>query len=98
MKTSKTHRGFAFTSFTDRNGVECNIQKSSIATEDCIWFGAKDIGLKGFDYGWRSFSEEDIKAKFGVKNIIANNRMHLTREQVKELIPILQKFVDSGEI
>lgn len=27
-----------------------------------------------------------------------NNRMHLTQDQVKELLPILQHFVDTGEL
>lgn len=30
------------------------------------------------------------------KNIFS--RMHLTREQVKDLLPILQRFVETGEI
>jgi hypothetical protein len=35
----KTNRGFTYFEFKDRNGEECSIQKSSIATEDCIWLG-----------------------------------------------------------
>ena len=27
-----------------------------------------------------------------------NNRMHLTQEHVKELLPYLQKFIEMGEI
>jgi hypothetical protein len=38
------------------------------------------------------------KYDFGVQSIIANNRMHLNRKQVVQLLPILQKFVDTGEI
>jgi len=32
------------------------------------------------------------------EDVFLTTRMHLTREQVKMLIPILQKFVDTGEI
>ncbi|EES51170.1 hypothetical protein NE172_01985 [Clostridium botulinum] len=32
------------------------------------------------------------------EDVLLSTRMHLTRGQVKELIPILQKFVDTGEI
>jgi hypothetical protein len=29
---------------------------------------------------------------------MVDSRMHLSREQVAELLPILQKFVDTGEL
>jgi len=97
MKKTKTERGFAMRIFKDYNNVECSIQKSSIATEDCIWLGASKIGLT-VGYPWTEISEEQIKDKFNAKSIIANNRMHLTQKQVKKLLPILQKFVETGEI
>lgn len=102
MEKQHTQRGFAYYEFTEVNGEKCNIQKSSSAMEDCIWLGSKEIGLKGFvPYGnpsWRDVSENQIKQAFGFQDIIANNRMHLSRKQVAELLPILQKFVDTGEI
>ena len=39
MKTKRTERGFAFKEFSDLYGSECSIQKSSLATNDAIWFG-----------------------------------------------------------
>ena len=63
-----TERGFDFAAFTDRYGKSCSLQKSSLATEDCIWLG------------------------------VESERMHLTREMVKDLLPALQKFVDTGEL
>lgn len=82
------------------NGDVCNIQKSSNAIQDCIWLGNENIGLKGCGskVPWRAVNEDEIKEKFGFQDIIANNRMHLSREQVKNLLPVLQKFVDTGEI
>lgn len=32
-------RGFLRGEFLDRYGEKCSIQKSSLATEDCIWLG-----------------------------------------------------------
>jgi hypothetical protein len=32
------------------------------------------------------------------KEVLLSTRMHLNREQVKEIIPILQKFVDTGDL
>jgi len=95
-ETKHTSRGFAFIEFTDRYGVACSIQKSSIATEDCIWFGAKEIGLKHFKAfkGWT-----DIDTSYRIaEHWSANTRMHLSRDQVRELLPILQHFADTGEL
>lgn len=38
----KTNRGFAIGTFKDHYGTECSIQKSSLATEEAIWFGVTD--------------------------------------------------------
>lgn len=97
MKVKKTARGFAVASFKDQSGRPCSIQKSSLASEDCIWLGCSDIGVK-VGYPWREVSKEEIQDKFNAQALVANNRMHLTRKQVKKLIPILQKFVDTGDI
>lgn len=82
MKIKFNQRGFAWLSFKDRFKQECSLQKSSIASEDCIWLGVdrgipKGPGLKG----------EEI-----------NSRMHLTRKQVRALLPHLQRFVETGEL
>jgi hypothetical protein len=70
MELKQTGRGFDLYEFTDVNKDHCTLQKSSIATEDCIW-----LGLGG-----------------------NNCRMHLNQSQVKELLPILELFVKTGEI
>ena len=103
MNITKTARGFDRIEFTELGGAKCSLQKSSAAENDYIWFGANDIGVKGFvPYGqpsaWQDITEKDIKEKFGVQDIVSNSRMHLSREQVKELLPYLQKFVKTGEI
>lgn len=88
---TKTGRGFSLIEFKDRYDIDCTIQKSSLATENAIWFGAKEIGLRQMSInGW-----EDVKLE---GDPIANNRMHLTQDQVKSLLPTLQRFADTGEI
>ena len=104
MKTRKTERGFGIGEFVDRYGAKCSIQKSSLATQDAIWFGVDDpnpqimvydadrlgIPTDGASNGW-------IKYEIP-QEVLINTRMHLTRKQVAKLLPILQKFVETGEI
>lgn len=68
MHIKKTQRGFDLIEFVDHYGAACSLQKSSLATEDCIWLGTN------------------------------TNRMHLTQEQVSQLLPELQSFVETGEL
>lgn len=97
MKIEKTGRGFSIIKFIDRYGKKCSLQKSSLATEDAIWFGIDEaepmiMASKIIDggTGW---------AKYPLPvDVEIPTRMHLTIEQVKELLPVLQKFVDTGEI
>jgi len=94
MKREKTKRGFGLIQFTDYNGVECSLQKSSIATDDLIWLGCDDADPQYFvPNGNPSWRKLEVPAE-----TVFNTRMHLTRSQVKKLMPHLQKFIDEGEI
>lgn len=92
MKKTKTSRGFGLIEFKDRNDHSCSLQMSSIATEDCIWLGVEDadpqVLISGKGWTPVPFPPETL----------FTTRMHLNREQVKELLPHLQKFVETGEI
>jgi hypothetical protein len=94
MIVVKNERGFVVGTFYDRYGTECSIQKSSLATEDAIWLGVDSTKLTVF--------EDDSKGKYleveMPKNFDVSTRMHLTKEQVKELLPLLNKFVETGEL
>lgn len=97
MKFKKTARGFAFYEFIDTYGAKCSLQKSSSATEDKIWLGVDDADPKIMasqtpqgGTGWVPFAIP--------KNVLLTTRMHLNRRQVKQLLPILQLFVETGEI
>jgi hypothetical protein len=107
IKIKKNERSFETGTFIDRYDQECSIQKSSLATEDCIWLGIDDakpqimssnairMGLRQ-----RTFDENDNGwVNFEIpKEVLLHTRMHLTRKQVKELLPLLQKFVETGEL
>ncbi|WYV99119.1 hypothetical protein Amme3_00123 [Pseudomonas phage vB_PpuM-Amme-3] len=103
MNISMTERGFSVIEFKDCYGEKCSIQKSSLASEDAIWFGVDDANPQimasqalahGVDtdktVGWVEYPLP--------KEVLLSTRMHLTREQVAELLPILQHFVNTGEI
>lgn len=103
MKTDFTQRGFASIKFKDRYDSPCSIQKSSLAMEDAIWFGiddanpqimASDARRMGIPtpatVGWIPFAIPE--------EVLLSTRMHLTQDQVKELLPILQHFAEHGEL
>lgn len=97
LEFTTTERGFDLATFTDAYGAECSIQKSSSAEDDHIWLGvdhadpkilARDTPQGG--NGWLPYHLPD--------GVLLTTRMHLTREQVAELLPALQLFVDTGEL
>lgn len=97
LKGISTNRGFSSIEFKDRYDAKCSIQKSSLATEDAIWFGVDDPNpqimasmTKEGGTGWVPY---DIP-----EDVILTTRMHLTQEQVRQLLPVLQHFADTGEI
>lgn len=97
MDLKFTHRGFKYVEFKDKYGCKCSIQKSSLATDDCIWFGIDDPDPKMLasktkqgGAGWVKFSIPEY--------ISINTRMYLSVDQVRELLPILQRFIDTGEV
>lgn len=92
MKIEKTERGFERIDFIDRYGKECSLQESSLAAEHAIWLGCNDAEPKLLIPG-QGWTEIDMPEGY-----VANTRMHLTQEQVKELLPHLIKFANTGEI
>lgn len=91
-----TQRGFSILEFYDRCGNKCSLQKSSLATEDCIWLGCDNIGLMHFKAG-KGWTEINFTNTIE-EHFIANTRMELTQENVKKLLPYLIKFAETGEL
>jgi len=103
MKITQTHRGFDYAEFIDRYDKVCSLQKTSLATQDTIWFGisnvepiimavdAERLGLNPTEHnGWVPF---DIP-----KEVQLSSRMHLSQEMLHELMPALTEFLDTGEL
>ena len=97
MKLDITERGFGIIRFKDRYNSPCSIQESSLATEEAIWFGIDDadpcIMAKDVYAGGRGWIAYEIPS-----NVSLTTRMHLTQNQVRELLPILIAFVETGTI
>jgi len=103
LSSFTTHRGFNGFDGVDLYGEKFSIQKSSLATDDAIWFGIDDpnpqvmasqsylVGVETTETcGWVEYPIPH--------QVMINARMHLNKEQVKEIIGILQKFVDTGDV
>lgn len=99
MDYKKTNRGFTYGDFTDAYGKECSLQESSLAAEEGhVWFGCDEIELKRFEPG-KGWTDVDLRmdGPNGV-NHSANTRMHLSQSMVRELLPALQYFAETGRL
>lgn len=102
-KVERTSRGFEVVNFKDHYGTKCSLQASSLAIYEkpgtsAVWLGVDDAAPKCL--------HEDA-AKLGIKTdatcgwvdvpmsdkIHLTTRMHLNREQVEALIPMLQSWL-----
>lgn len=97
MKKRITARGFDISEFIDRYDTKCTLQKSSLATEDCIWIGIDKAEpqimaskTKEGGTGWVKYEIPE--------DVFISTRMHLTRKMVLNLLPNLMKFVITGNI
>lgn len=91
MKKTHTKRGFEIIEFMDDYGAECSLQESSSAEESKIWLGCDNANPKMLNpdgHGWVPIEMPE--------DYIANTRMHLTRKQVKSLLPHLIRFAFLG--
>lgn len=91
MNLTTTERG-TIIQFTDRYGVDCSLQKSSLATENAIWFGCDDANPRIMISG-QGWVKHPMPSGY-----IADTRMHLTQDQMRELLPFLKHFADTGEL
>lgn len=103
LKFEHTNRGFPIVRFEDRYGAECSIQASSLAAEEAIWFGIDDAKPQIMAVHAAAHGVETAETTGWVpypvpECVLLTTRMHLTRDQVTELMPVLQRFVTSGEV
>lgn len=92
IEVKHTPRGFAVAEFKDHYGVKCSVQKSSLATENAIWIGCDEADPRVLvqGQGWKPYAVPE--------DVLLNTRMHLTQAEVAKLLPVLQRFVDTGEV
>ena len=101
MEVTKTSRGFDLITFKDINGLDCSLQKSSLANMDAVWLGVdKDI-IQEFRVdnkaGWENVDVNSIKHS-PENDILIHRRIHLSQHTVKKLLPYLQHFAETGEL
>lgn len=100
---TRTLRGFTYASFEDRYGAKCSIQKSSLAFEEAIWFGVDDpdpqiMAVDAPKYGVHTAAVNGW-VKYPIPDEVSlTTRMHLTQEQVQQILPVLQHFAETGEL
>ena len=97
IQKSKTPRNFKLIEFRDYYENECSIQESSLAIEEAIWIGVDDANPQILESKIKEGGTGYVKY-IVPEDVHFTTRMHLTREQVKEILPFLKKFVKEGEI
>jgi hypothetical protein len=103
IEKETTSRGFGLRRFTDLYGSKCSLQESSLATERAIWLGVADADPKVMASEAASIGVQTDETTGWVRypipfQVLLHTRMHLNQEQVRELLPILQHFADTGEL
>jgi hypothetical protein len=103
VKMAATSRGFSRGEFKDLYGIECSIQKSSLASEDAIWLGVNKANpqIMASDAARHGVvtTETTGFVPYPVPSCVSfDTRMHLNQKQAAALITILKRFVDSGEL
>jgi hypothetical protein len=89
MELKQNGRGFKNGIFTDLYGNVCSIQESSLATENAIWLGIDNPELVIFENENRGKYIKTVMPK----TFSVNSRIHLTREQVAELLPFYKNLL-----
>jgi hypothetical protein len=86
FEKSYTKRGFELLNFYDLYNEKCDIQRSSLASEDAIWLGTHSPNpqIMQDGVGWVEYPLP--------KNTLISHRMHLTKKQSISLALKLLKF------
>lgn len=98
MKLSETTRGFLNGNFEDASGHSCSIQESSRFSDkngSYLWLGLNGVEPIYMDKykGWQKIRYAD---DIDPASVMLHDRMHLSQEDVKQLLPLLQYFAEHG--
>ncbi|MDL2306607.1 hypothetical protein LJC48_01070 [Desulfovibrio sp. OttesenSCG-928-C06] len=92
-----TDRGFPLIKFRDLADTDCSLQQSSMVGEEAIWLGTHEPEARvpasqvmPGGCGWVRYPLP--------KEVFISTRMHLTRSQVRELLPLLERFAKHGTL
>ncbi len=96
LEKKTTDRGFVYYSDNDRYDHPYSLQESSLATECAIWFGMDTPDIQ--ESGWHPEYSARYRPYDLPENVHAFARMHLTQEQVKSLLPLLEHFAEHGNL
>ncbi len=88
LKVGATSRGFELIEFEDRNGHKCSLQQSS-AIDDT----ERGMEQPGSSMVWLGCDENAYHSQTGEPQ---SPRMHLSREHVQALMPMLKRWLDDG--
>lgn len=99
MRKSKTNRGFKLFKFTDTHNSECSIQESSVFGH--IWLGISDLApqvmaIHAKRLGIHTTETTGFIPYHIPEEVVMRTRVHIDKKLAKKLIPILQKFIDTG--
>ncbi|WP_238738854.1 hypothetical protein [Pseudomonas putida] len=100
---STSGRGFALLEFSDLYGARCNVQLSSLVEPEAIWLGVESAEPQIMASQAAAFGVETKETVGWVPypipdQVLLTTRMHLSREQVAALLPILQRFASTGQV
>ncbi len=98
----RTGRDFGIGRFSDHYGEKCSIQDSSLACQSAIWLGISEDSVLALvpGQGWKDLDIKQMvrKVEPGASNVLVKRRMHLTVGMVRQLITVMQRFVETGSI
>lgn len=109
----QTPRGFDVITFADSCGVPCSVQQSSkmdgsdrgmsAPGSSYLWVGVDDPQPKAMASQARALGVATTETTGWVPypipaEVVLSTRMHLDREQVRQLIAVLQGWLDSGRL
>lgn len=93
MRINYTQRGFGRIDFQDANEHECSIQESSAATEAKLWLGINNVEVIDYAGTPRVIDLSELGTR-----VQALGRMHLTQDLVRDMLPLLHCFAETGEL
>ena len=103
FESIETQRGFSLIKFKDHYGLPCSVQRSSHPIDETIWIGIEDatpqiLATHAAANGIETDQTEGWIDYHIPEDVLLSTRMHLTREQVSQLLPILENFANSGAV